>query len=122
MLILTNTNSIANHFIAEMRNVDIQKDAMRFRKNMERLGEILAYEVSKTLTYQTATVQSPLAEATTNLLTEQPVLVVILRASLPFHQGFLNIFDRAENAFIGAYRGNHKNPINKMLTKYFPLR
>ena len=108
MLILTNTNSIANHFIAEMRNVDIQKDAMRFRKNMERLGEILAYEVSKTLTYQTATVQSPLAEATTNLLTEQPVLVAILRASLPFHQGFLNIFDRAENAFIGAYRGKHR--------------
>ena len=108
MLILTDTNSIANHFIAEMRNVDIQKDAMRFRKNMERLGEILAYEVSKTLTYQTATVQSPLAEATTNLLTEQPVLVVILRASLPFHQGFLNIFDRAENAFIGAYRGKHR--------------
>lgn len=108
MFILTETNSIANHFIAEMRDVNIQKDAMRFRKNMERLGEILAYEVSKTLTYQTAIVQSPLAEATTNLLTEQPVLVAILRASLPFHQGFLNVFDRAENAFIGAYRGKHR--------------
>ncbi len=108
MFILTNTNSIANHFIAEMRDVDIQQDAMRFRKNMERLGEILAYEVSKTLTYQTAKVQSPLAEATTNLLEEQPVLVAILRASLPFHRGFLNVFDRAENAFIGAYRGKHR--------------
>jgi uracil phosphoribosyltransferase len=108
MFILTNTNSIANHFIAEMRDVNIQQDAMRFRKNMGRLGEILAYEVSKTLTYQTAKVQSPLAEATTNLLEEQPVLVAILRASLPFHQGFLNVFDRAENAFIGAYRGKHR--------------
>jgi uracil phosphoribosyltransferase len=108
MFILTNTNSIANHFIAEMRDVNIQHDSMRFRKNMERLGEILAYEVSKTLSYQTAIVQSPLAEASTNLLTEQPVLVAILRASLPFHQGFLNVFDRAENAFIGAYRGKHR--------------
>jgi uracil phosphoribosyltransferase len=108
MFILTNTNSIANHFIAEMRDVDIQKDAMRFRKNMERLGEILAYEVSKILTYQNSTVQSPLAEASTHLLSEQPVLVTILRASLPFHQGFLNVFDRAENAFIGAYRGKHR--------------
>jgi uracil phosphoribosyltransferase len=108
MFILTNTNSIANHFIAEMRDVNIQHDSMRFRKNMERLGEILAYEVSKTLSYQTAIVQSPLAEASTNLLTEQPVLVAILRASLPFHQGFLNVFDSAENAFIGAYRGKHR--------------
>jgi uracil phosphoribosyltransferase len=108
MFILTETNSIASHFIAEMRDVNTQKDAMRFRKNMERLGEILAYEVSKTLTYQNSIVQSPLAQATTNLLKEQPVLVAILRASLPFHQGFLNVFDRAENAFIGAYRGKHR--------------
>lgn len=108
MFILTNTNSIANHFIAEMRDVDIQKDAMRFRKNMERLGEILAYEVSKVLTYQNSTVQSPLAKTSTHLLSEQPVLVTILRASLPFHQGFLNVFDRAENAFIGAYRAKHR--------------
>ena len=91
MFILTNTNSIANHFIAEMRDVNVQQDALRFRKNMERLGEILAYEVSKTLRYQTSTVQSPLAETTTHLLIEQPVLVAILRASLPFHQGFLNV-------------------------------
>jgi uracil phosphoribosyltransferase len=108
MFILSETNSIANHFITELRDVNIQQDSMRFRKNMERLGEILAYEVSKTLTYQTATVQSPLAIAHTNLLTNQPVLVAILRASLPFHQGFLNVFDRAENAFIGAYRGKHR--------------
>lgn len=109
MLILTDSNSIANHFIVEMRDVNIQKDAMRFRKNMERLGEVLAYEVSKTLSFQTITMQSPLAKATANLLSEQPVLVAILRASLPFHQGFLNVFDRAENAFIGAYRGKHRS-------------
>lgn len=108
MFILSNVNSIANHFIAELRDVTIQQDSMRFRKNMERLGEILAYEVSKTLSYQTTIVQSPLAEASTHLLDEQPVLVAILRASLPFHQGFLNLFDRAENAFIGAYRGKHR--------------
>ena len=108
MFILTDTNSIANHFIAELRDVTIQQDSMRFRKNMERLGEILAYEVSKTLPYQTAVIQSPLAEANTHLLIQQPVLVAILRASLPFHQGFLNLFDRAENAFIGAYRGKHR--------------
>ncbi len=108
MFILSETNSIANHFIAELRDVNIQQDSMRFRKNMERLGEILAYEISKILDYQSTTVQSPLAIAQTNLLTNQPVLVAILRASLPFHQGFLNIFDKAENAFIGAYRGKHR--------------
>ena len=108
MFILTNTDTIANHFIAELRDVNIQQDSMRFRKNMERLGEVLAYEISKSLSYQPASVQTPLAIAHTNLLIQQPVLVTILRASLPFHQGFLNVFDRAENAFIGAYRGKHR--------------
>lgn len=108
MFILTQTNSIANHFIAEMRDVTIQHDAMRFRKNMERLGTILAYEVSKSLAYETSTIQSPLAVSNTYLLSNQPVLVAILRASLPFHQGFLTVFDQAENAFIGAYRGKHR--------------
>ncbi|MEA5459588.1 uracil phosphoribosyltransferase [Arcicella sp. LKC2W] len=108
MFVLTETNSIANHFMAELRDVTIQNDSMRFRKNMERLGEILAYEISKLLPYQPATVQTPLAIATTHLLSQQPVLVTILRASLPFHQGFLNVFDKAENAFIGAYRGKHR--------------
>ena len=108
MFILTNTDTIANHFIAELRNVNIQQDSMRFRRNMERLGEVLAYEISKSLSYQPASVQTSLAIANTNLLIQQPVLVTILRASLPFHQGFLNVFDRAENAFIGAYRGKHR--------------
>ncbi|NBA77126.1 uracil phosphoribosyltransferase [Emticicia sp. ODNR4P] len=108
MFILNAQNSIANQFLAEMRDITVQNDSMRFRKNMERLGEILAYEISKTLDYQPATVQTPLAEASTALLTEQPVLVAILRASLPFYQGFLNLFDQSENAFIGAYRGKHR--------------
>ncbi|MBB6003650.1 uracil phosphoribosyltransferase [Arcicella rosea] len=107
MFILTSKNSIANHFIAELRDVKIQQDSMRFRKNLERLGEVLAYEISQTLSYQSAEVQSPLAISKTELLANQPVLVTILRASLPFHQGFINVFDKAENAFIGAYRGKH---------------
>lgn len=108
MFVLTETNSIANHFIAELRDITIQNDSMRFRKNMERLGEVLAYEISKSLAYQPAKVQTPLALAHTHLLSQQPVLVTILRASLPFYQGFLNVFDKAENAFIGAYRGKHR--------------
>lgn len=107
MFILTSNNSIANHFIAELRDVKIQQDSMRFRKNLERLGEVLAYEISKTLSYQSTEIQTPLAIATSNLLSNQPVLVTILRAGLPFHQGFVNVFDKAENAFIGAYRGKH---------------
>lgn len=107
MFILTSNNSIANHFIAELRDVKIQQDSMRFRKNLERLGEVLAYEISKTLSYQSTEIQTPLAIATSNLLLNQPVLVTILRAGLPFHQGFVNVFDKAENAFIGAYRGKH---------------
>lgn len=108
MFILNAQNSIANQFLAEMRDITVQNDSMRFRKNMERLGEILAYEISKTLDYKPAKVQTPLVEASTELLTEQPVLVAILRASLPFYQGFLNLFDKSENAFIGAYRGKHR--------------
>lgn len=108
MFNLSSNNSIANHFIAELRDVHIQKDAMRFRRNMERLGEVLAYEISKILIYEKTEVQSPLAMAETELLSNQPVLVTILRASLPFHQGFINVFDKAENAFIGAYRGKHR--------------
>lgn len=86
--ILTKENSIANHFLAELRDVNIQQDRMRFRRNLERLGEIMAYEISKTLTYEPQTVETPLGIATVNQLTEQPVLGTIIRAGLPFHQGF----------------------------------
>ncbi|MFD2522304.1 uracil phosphoribosyltransferase [Emticicia soli] len=107
MFVLTESYSIANHFLAELRNQETQKDAMRFRKNMERLGEIFAYEISKTLTYQNCDVPTQLGAKLTQQISQQVVLVTILRAGLPLHQGLLNFFDKAENAFIGAYRGKH---------------
>ena len=102
--ILTSSPSLLSTFMAEMRDVQIQKDSMRFRRNMERVGEIFAYEISKGLTYTSAEVQTPLGIAGTSLLNETVVLATILRAGLPLHQGFLNYFDKAENAFISAYR------------------
>ena len=107
--ILGKTNSLFNHFIAEIRDSGIQTDPMRFRRNLERMGEVFAYEISKTLNYQSKEVTTPLGVAAVDLLTEQPVLVTILRAGLPLHQGLLNYFDRAENAFISAYRKHHKD-------------
>jgi uracil phosphoribosyltransferase len=104
MFILTERSSIANQFIAELRDIHTQKDRMRFRKNLERLGELLAYEVSKTLTYQSTAVQTPLESTQMELPTDQVVLVAVLRAALPFYQGFLNSFDQAESGFIGAFR------------------
>jgi uracil phosphoribosyltransferase len=104
MFILSEQSSIANQFLAELRNVQVQKDRMRFRKNLERLGEILAYEVSKTLTYQTKEVMTPLENTAMALPTDQVVLVAVLRAALPFYQGILNFFDQAESGFIGAFR------------------
>ena len=97
-------NSLFNQFISEIRNIDIQNDAMRFRRNMERIGEIMAYEISKTLPYEKQAITTPLGEISINILKQQPVLATILRAGLPLHQGMLNYFDRAENAFISAYR------------------
>lgn len=100
-------NSIIGQYIAELRDVNIQEDRMRFRKNMERIGQLIAYEISKELTYETKEVETPLGETPTNVLSSQPVLATILRAGLPLHQGLLNIFDQADNAFISAYR-KHK--------------
>lgn len=96
--------SVLNHFVAELRDVNIQKDRMRFRKNLERIGEILAYELSKTLNYNTTNVQTPLGIKPTDLLNEQPVLCTILRAGLPLHQGMMNFFDQAETTFVSAFR------------------
>ncbi len=102
--ILTKENSIANYFLAQLRDVNVQKDSMRFRRNLERLGEIMAYEISKTLPFAPQKVQTPLAETTIQLPTEFPVLATVLRAGLPFHHGFLNYFDASESAFVAAYR------------------
>ncbi len=106
---LSGTNSLFNHYIAELRDEKIQKDSMRFRRNLERMGEIFAYEISKELKYNAAEVHTPLGVAHTHLLDQQPVLGTILRAGLPLHQGLLNYFDRGENAFVSAYRKHHKD-------------
>lgn len=104
MFILSRQNSIANRFLAELRDVDKQSDPMRFRSNLERLGEIMAYEVSKMLPNKEASIDTPLGRKVTKINSEKPVLITILRAGLPFYQGFLNYFDDAESGFIGAYR------------------
>ncbi|WP_375579393.1 uracil phosphoribosyltransferase [Marivirga tractuosa] len=104
MYILDKENSIANHFLAELREIDIQKDRYRFRRNLERIAEILAYEISKSLYFQNKEIQTPLEKTAVALMHDFPVIVSVLRAGLPFHQGFLNIFDHADSGFIGAYR------------------
>jgi uracil phosphoribosyltransferase len=101
---VSKTKSIANTFIAELRDENIQKDSMRFRKNMERLGEFFAYEISKSLAYTIQEIVTPLGVSSCEVLTQQPVLATILRAGLPLQQGLLNIFDKAECCFISAYR------------------
>jgi uracil phosphoribosyltransferase len=104
---LSKHNSLLNHWVAELRDVHVQNDRMRFRRNIERIGEVAAYELSKTLGFKTVDVTTPLGIASTSLLEEQPVLGTILRAGLPLHQGMLNYFDKADNAFISAYRKHH---------------
>src|SRR5690554_331575 len=102
-------NSILNRFVAEIRDAKIQTDPMRFRRNLERIGEVLAYEISKTLGYEEREVTTPLGTAKLNDMKEEVVIGTILRAGLPMHQGVLNFFDRAENAFVSAYRKHVKN-------------
>ncbi|HLT87168.1 MAG TPA: uracil phosphoribosyltransferase [Sphingobacterium sp.] len=116
--ILTKENSIANHYLVELRDINIQQDRMRFRQNLQRLGEIIAYEISKTLDYEPMTVQTPLGEASHQVLQEQPVLATIMRAGLPFHQGMLNVFDRADSAFFAAYRHTKKSGEMEVYKKY----
>lgn len=107
--ILGNKNSLVDQFIGEMRDVNIQGDPLRFRRNLERLGEIFSYEISKKLEWADREVITPLGTAMVPNLVEQPVLATILRAGLPLHNGMLNYFDRAENSFISAYRKHHKD-------------
>lgn len=98
------TPSLINQYVAELRSVDRQTDRMRFRRNLERIGEIMAYEISKTLTYDKVDVTTPLGVATCRNIADKMVLATIFRAGVPFHQGFLSYFDDAENAFVSAYR------------------
>ena len=102
--ILDTQNSLVCSYLSELRNVEVQNDMLRFRRNVERIGEIMAYEISKTLNYQPQAITTPLGTAMVNLPTDKVVLATILRAGLPLHQGFLHYFDSAENAFISAYR------------------
>ncbi|MBQ2190153.1 MAG: uracil phosphoribosyltransferase [Paludibacteraceae bacterium] len=101
---LSEHNSVLNQYLREIRDVNIQSDSMRFRRNIERIGEVMAIELSKALAYEPVEVQTPLATATVNTIAEPLVLATILRAGMPLHQGFLNVFDNAENAFLSAYR------------------
>lgn len=106
---ISEQNSILNHFLAQIRDVNIQKDSMRFRKNIERIGEIMAYELSKTLDYKNIEVQTPLGIKHTTTIAEPVVLCSILRAGLALHQGFMSFFDNAENGFVSAYRHHYNN-------------
>lgn len=108
---LGKTNSILNQFVAELRDIEIQKDSMRFRRNIERLGEIMAYEISKKFDYEVVNVQTPLGISPMNVPSDKIVISTILRAGLPFHQGFLDCLDHAENAFVSAYR-KYKDRLN----------
>jgi uracil phosphoribosyltransferase len=106
---ISEQNSILNHFLTQLRDVNIQKDSMRFRKNIERIGEIMAYELSKKLEYKDIAVQTPLGIKHTTTIAEDIVLCSILRAGLALHQGFMNFFDDAENGFVSAYRHHYNN-------------
>lgn len=106
---LSQQHSLVSNWISEIRDVTIQSDRMRFRRNLERIGEVAAYEISKVLPFKQAEVETPLGTAQSKLLAQQPVIATILRAGLPLHQGLLNYFDRADNAFISAYRKHNKD-------------
>jgi uracil phosphoribosyltransferase len=106
---LSEQYSLLCDWISEIRDQDIQLDRMRFRRNLERIGEVAAYEISKSLTYLEKEVQTPLGIATAKVLKNQPVITTILRAGLPLHQGLLNFFDKADNGFISAYRKHQRD-------------
>lgn len=109
IFILNDQDTIANQFLLQLRDAGMQQDRMRFRRNMERLGEIMAYELSKKLTYSSHEAVTPLGKSRINILKEQPVMITILRAGLPFFQGFMNFFDQADSGFIGAFRKEDEN-------------
>lgn len=118
MFILDKTNTIANQYLYELRDKNIQVDRLRFRKNLERLGEIMAYEISKGLEYYIKTFKTPLEQTTIPLVQDQPVLISVMRASIPFYQGFLNFFDYADSGFIGAFRKEEKSDSSEVEIDY----
>jgi uracil phosphoribosyltransferase len=114
---LCENNSLVSQFMSEIRDKNIQQDRLRFRANVHRLGQIMAYEISKKLEYKTIDTETPLAVAKTNVIADQLVLATILRAGLPLHESFLNYFDKAENAFVSAYRKYDAHDPNKFDVK-----
>ncbi len=116
--VLNHEKSILNKFLAEIRDRNVQQDSMRFRRNLERIGEVMALEISRELNYTPRTVTTPLGEAVVEVMSDKLVIATVLRAGLPFHQGFLNYFDDAQNAFIGAYRKNHKDNTMTIALEY----
>ena len=106
---LSERYSLLSDWISELRDETVQKDRMRFRRNLERIGEVAALEISKHLAFNETEIQTPLGTATSKVLKEQPVLGTILRAGIPLHQGLLNYFDKADNAFISAYRKHQRD-------------
>lgn len=116
--VLDTENTILNTFIAELRDVTIQTDRMRFRRNLERAGEVMAYEISKTFNYAPEAVETPLGEAEMMIADNQVVIASILRAGIPYHQGFLNYFDHAESAFVSAYRKYSKDGTFNVKVEY----
>lgn len=106
---LSQQHSLISNWVSELRNVNVQTDRMRFRRNLERIGEVAAYEISKVMPFEEREIQTPLGIAIHKILNEQPVLATILRAGLPLHNGLLNYFDQADNAFISAYRKHNKD-------------
>ncbi len=106
---LSEQHSLLSNWVGELRDVQVQTDRMRFRRNLERIGEVAAYEISKLLTHEEREIQTPLGISMCKMLKEQPVLATILRAGLPLHQGLLNYFDKADNAFISAYRKHNRD-------------
>lgn len=106
---LSEKHSLVSNWVSELRDVEIQNDRMRFRRNLERIAEVCGYEISKELDSTTTEIKTPMGTASAKILTSQPVLATILRAGLPMHNGLLNYFDRADNAFLSAYRKHHED-------------
>lgn len=106
---LSSSHSLVSNWVSELRDVEVQTDRMRFRRNLERIGEVIAYEISKELEWHEKEIATPLGISVSKILKHQPVLATILRAGLPLHQGLLNYFDKADNGFISAFRKHHRD-------------
>ncbi len=116
--VLITENSLLSKFVAQIRDVEIQGDSMRFRRNLERIGEVMAYEISKKMSYTPKIVETPLGEIEVAAIDGEVVLATIMRAGIPFHNGFLNYFDDASSAFVSAYRKSHKDNSFEVKVEY----